>query len=473
MRRLIDILATGVTGDDGEPLANGTVTFYDAGTTNLRTVYEDFEETGGNEHSNPATLDAAGRLIAYSSYRLKLLIKNSSGATVRTIDDVGTADSDLTIAAASDLAGSGLTAPGDGSLAVNVDGTTLEINSDALRLKDGGVSTDKLADDAVTTDKAGQTLGPLTISNCMVTCSVSSNALTIALKTEAGTDPSATNPVTIAFGDTTLTSGTYTLVKATAATSLVISSGSTLGHTSATEWPIYVYAFNDGGTIRLGASTSCYDERERLSTTAEGGAGAADSVSVIYSPTGFAMTNKRARLIAILRSTQTTAGTWAAVPTHVMHPSQPHPVAIMHRRPAHTTVGIGGVALSASSGNYSTTSGVYADVTNLSVSITTSGRPVFLGLIDDGSGSGSQLEAGKNADVIASGNIKFVRDSTDLTVKVFKVGGASGNLSNGNGALVAHLDFPSAGTYTYKVQAASNNTATLLVTRLKLVAWEI
>ncbi|MEM4248350.1 MAG: hypothetical protein QXH80_03705, partial [Candidatus Nanoarchaeia archaeon] len=55
-------------------------------------------------------------------------------------------------------AGNGLSgdASGEGStpiLSVNVDGSTIEINADTLRVKDGGISNNKLAADAVTGDK--------------------------------------------------------------------------------------------------------------------------------------------------------------------------------------------------------------------------------------------------------------------------------------------------------------------------------
>lgn len=93
MIRLIDTLAAGVTDDAGAPLASGTVTTYLAGTTTLYTVYQDFELS--NPHPNPATLDAAGRLIAYADTRVKLVIATSAGVTVRTVDNVGNADSDI------------------------------------------------------------------------------------------------------------------------------------------------------------------------------------------------------------------------------------------------------------------------------------------------------------------------------------------------------------------------------------------
>jgi hypothetical protein len=106
------------------------------------------------------------------------------------------------------------------------------------------------------------------------------------------------------------------LVQVTAATSVVISSGSTLGHVSAFDSWIYVYAVNNGGTVALAISTSpSWDEGVLQTTTAEGGAGAADSGTTLYSTA--VLTSKAIRLVCRLRSNQTTAGTYAAVPTEV------------------------------------------------------------------------------------------------------------------------------------------------------------
>ena len=50
-----------------------------------------------------------------------------------------------------------------------------------------------------------------------------------------------------------------------------------------------------------------------ISATVEGGAGGADSAFTIYSTT--ARTNVAYRVIGVIRSTQTTAGTWATTPS--------------------------------------------------------------------------------------------------------------------------------------------------------------
>lgn len=172
---------------------------------------------------------------------------------------------------------------------------------------DGSVTIAKL--DATTTTQADD------LKNLTLATSVGSNALTIALKTKGGTDASASDPITIGMRNATSSTGTYNQRQVTGSLSLVISSGSTLGHTSAVDGYIYVYAIDNSGTIELAASSRLYDDGSIVTTTAEGGAGGADSATVIYSTT--ARSNVPLRLIGRLKSNQTTAGTWAANMTEI------------------------------------------------------------------------------------------------------------------------------------------------------------
>ena len=151
------------------------------------------------------------------------------------------------------------------------------------------------------------------IANLSIAASVAANALTIALKTAAGADASATDPIKVAFRSATLTSGVVSLVKTTAALSIVVPSTATLGHVSSTSTPIYVYELNNAGSGELALSTSYFDETALVSTTAI--SAAATSATVMYSTT--ARSNVAFRCIGRLLSTQTTAGTWAAVPTSI------------------------------------------------------------------------------------------------------------------------------------------------------------
>src|SRR3954466_5990976 len=52
---------------------------------------------------------------------------------------------------------------------------------------------------------------PNQLENLTIVTSVSSNALTIAIKTKSGSDASSTDPINVAMRSSTLTSGTYNL----------------------------------------------------------------------------------------------------------------------------------------------------------------------------------------------------------------------------------------------------------------------
>jgi hypothetical protein len=139
------------------------------------------------------------------------------------------------------------------------------------------------------------------------------------------------NPTTLAFRSTTLTSGAPTLVSNAAQITTTISSGSTGGTISNVQSEIVILAINNAGTMELAwtnlAGGVNLDETTLINTTAEGGAGAADSATVIYSTT--ARTGVAFRVVGIFRSTQTTAGTWAQTPT-LVQPIGGQALAAMH-----------------------------------------------------------------------------------------------------------------------------------------------
>jgi hypothetical protein len=78
-------------------------------------------------------------------------------------------------------------------------------------------------------------------------------------------------------------------------------------------------ALDNAGTVELAvvniSGGTDLTETGLISTTAEGGAGAADSASVVYSTT--ARTNVAYRVVGYVESTQTTAGTWAVTPSTI------------------------------------------------------------------------------------------------------------------------------------------------------------
>ena len=76
--------------NDGSVNAGGTLTFYTAGTTTPKTIYRT-TNTGGATHSNPQTLDSAGRPTApiFTDGLYDILIKDSGGSTLVSVSNYG------------------------------------------------------------------------------------------------------------------------------------------------------------------------------------------------------------------------------------------------------------------------------------------------------------------------------------------------------------------------------------------------
>lgn len=165
--------------------------------------------------------------------------------------------------------------------------------------------------------------------NGKITFSVAASALTIAVKTLSGADPSATNPVHVIVPDG---SGGINRRSITAATSLVISSGSTLGTSNSTPFRLWVGLLDNAGTMELFVYRSVSGNSiqfpfKTITTTAEGGAGAADSSQVAYSTTARTTKYFAWAVYADWESGLATAGTWSAGPTDSIPvtPATPRP----------------------------------------------------------------------------------------------------------------------------------------------------
>lgn len=153
------------------------------------------------------------------------------------------------------------------------------------------------------------------IVNLGISCAVGGSALTIALRQADGaTSPTADNPVKLGFRSSTAASGLFVERSVTAALSLVIPSGATLGQTSAVAANLYLYAIDNAGTVELAVAGYDAGDTGIVSTTILDTA--SDSASVMYSTA--ARANVAFRKLARLPNTQTTAGTWAAVPSPVV-----------------------------------------------------------------------------------------------------------------------------------------------------------
>jgi hypothetical protein len=138
-----------------------------------------------------------------------------------------------------------------------------------------------------------------------ISATVAANALTIS-----------SPAIALQFRSATLSSGTVVNVSGSPA-NLVVPSGATLGTINAVQSELVVLALNNAGTIELAvvniAGGNDLSEMGVISTTAI--SGSSNSANVIYSNS--ARTNVAYRVVGLVRSTQTTAGTWAAAPTLV------------------------------------------------------------------------------------------------------------------------------------------------------------
>lgn len=155
----------------------------------------------------------------------------------------------------------------------------------------------------------------------------------------------------------------------------------------------------------------------------------------------------------------------------------PNSFANSRQRPTGTTVGIGGIAISNPIA-FVTTSNSYVDVTNATVTITTAGKPVFVGLVGNpavvtNSGLGMSMVTG---DVGPSVNYKILRGSTTVAVYQMSFTGNGSSTSWGmqvpSGAL-SGLDNVAAGTYTYKVQMLCGTNSRGAIAESLLMAYEL
>lgn len=118
--------------------------------------------------------------------------------------------------------------------------------------------------------------------------------------------------------------------------------------------------------------------------------------------------------------------------------------------------------LSASSGNYSTASGTPAAVTNLSCAITTTGRPVIVQLVNDGSANSTEVGGA----LAATLTLTFYRGVTAIGTILIEQ-----NATSGPGGVMT-IEVPSANTYTYTIQASVNG-GTGSVKYCKLLVYEL
>ena len=136
-----------------------------------------------------------------------------------------------------------------------------------------------------------------------------------------------------------------------------------------------------------------------------------------------------------------------------------------------------GQQISASSSTFSSAAGAYTDITNLSVTITTSGRPVYLALIADGGGNAAEIYFAPTAGTTTNfGFYAILRDGVGVGYyrlgQIINTSGSTQSVRVPVGC-INHIDVPAAGTYTYKIQVSAGADTSMYCYYTKLVAFEL
>lgn len=314
------------------------------------------------------------------------------------------------------------------------------------------------------------------LSNVGLAVSASAGALTIELKGADGNNPSAGNPVVLDFPNVTATTGTPSTITQTAAASLVLSSGSTLGVTSATAFRVWFVAFNDAGTLRLGAilCTTCSSTAITqyplggsgiASSTAEGGAGAADNAQTFY--TGTAVSSKAYVTLGYAEwgASGLTAGTWTTTNLSALRlygpgiklPGDPVQVKAVY---------------SASGSSVSNTTPT--NVTGTTISLTPTAACNLVQLKADGKLQAPAGGAGVNTEIssrLARGGTQVAAASTNY---IGNVSSAGTNVQSDGTMAMSGIDFPNAtSAQSYTVQISSLNTVTVNASSVFCTATEL
>jgi len=261
--------------------------------------------------------------------------------TVTVVNDTGVLDSGLSAVSYGLLSATNRSIPPINTLADQTD-PSKKVTIGASGITTGTTRTLTSPDSSgtlLTTGNASQ----FNVANATLVPSVAASALTIALKTVAGNDPSAGDPVLVDYRNATVATGDQTVLSVVAATSLVVPSGATLGTSNNVAFKFWIVGFNDGGTFRLGAvnvlsGTNIYPLGQFPIASATSISAASGSAQVIYS--NAAVTSKAYVVIGYLsyESGLAAVGTYGVPPIRVQlySPSFPLPGGLIQRQGNYT-----------------------------------------------------------------------------------------------------------------------------------------
>jgi hypothetical protein len=292
--------------------------------------------------------------------------------------------------------------------------------------------------------------------NGTLVATVAGNALTIAVKTLAGNNPSSSDPAFFLFRDASVG---YAVIELTSALSITVPSGATLGTVNGQANRIWVGVFNNGGTAVLGIYNSlsgtnilCWDETSPANGT---GVTASSTSSQIWYTTS-TLASQVLRILGYMESTQATAGVWATSPSkvQVFGPGVKRPGDIVQEATALT-----GTATTAST-TFVALSGI-----NVTIGVQSAANLIkaqAFGVIGEGSGGSAQAQLSRGT--VAATNLFGMQ------------GQSSNNASGFHACALAGYDTPNTtGNVIYTVQGkvASGTAMQFGVTNAQMVAQEI
>ncbi len=253
--------------------------------------------------------NAAATLTRSGNHALTLTTTNTTSLTLPESGTVTALGSDIDLASAEVTGILTMAKGGSNKNATAVNGGFVYSDADSLEITAAGTAGTALYSTGAAAPVAIS--DPKTAANYSITATVAANALTFALKSAAGSDASATNPVYISFRSSTATTGTTAVRAVTGALSVVIPSGATMGHADGVANVVYLYAIDNAGTVELAVSSSLKDELALVTSTTIDTA--SDVALTTYSTTGRSAVAQR--LLGKVEISEATAGTWASSPT--------------------------------------------------------------------------------------------------------------------------------------------------------------
>jgi hypothetical protein len=197
------------------------------------------------ETSAPTTNSMLATVTSYSGTSLVVNVVATSGSGTHTDWSVVLTNSQAGAGIAPPVGSGNVTGPGSsttGHVATFADGTGKVLQDGGTLVPAAGTITPAMLTSAAIASGA-------TILNGYIVSSVAGGALTLAIKTLAGNDPSATDAVWFVFNEGA--AGPPAVIEVTAALNITIPSGSTLGTSNSVPFRFWLLAVNNGGTVAL------------------------------------------------------------------------------------------------------------------------------------------------------------------------------------------------------------------------------